>query len=351
MLLQVGVFSPLAFASAASTVRSVGRGLASLFGGRGRTTGSLLQYQPTAAQIEAAEALPPSAGYLQTLTALTQPVAQPEPLLRQPPRGSEFYTEYPEPGYFGNVSIAHLVAELLEPEPPPPEPEPEMARAIWGPPPEEEGERIPENLISTTPVFEGEHDRPREGPGPGEPLPFFALLPPHAERDEPVPPEPTSPPIVVPPPGEQPQEDTTVAFGVDLSTILLEGVRQAPAIIGALRTQTAPVMFEGGGALPQATEQQLAGTGLTIGEILRAASAACGRRITRRDVIMAAKHCGLDQASRSMCMPINHVCQIVARGMPRRRRGISAADIRRTRSTIRKVNTIRKSLAPLARRR
>lgn len=143
-------------------------------------------------------------------------------------------------------------------------------------------------------------------------------------------------------------------FGFDLSSIITEGLRQAPAIIGALsdddrRTQIAPTPGTFG-AFPQATTQSLAGTGLQIGQILRAASQACGRRITRRDVINAAKHCGLEMAAQSMCMPLNHVCQIVARGMPRRRRGISAADIRRTRSTIRKVATIRKDLSGLARK-
>ncbi len=94
----------------------------------------------------------------------------------------------------------------------------------------------------------------------------------------------------------------------------------------------------------------VAATGVgVLSEILLRAKEATGRRVTKRDIIHAAKHCGIELAAETFGISTMDVCQIVAAGAPRRRRGISAADLRRTRSTIRKVNTIRKDLKLLSR--
>lgn len=84
--------------------------------------------------------------------------------------------------------------------------------------------------------------------------------------------------------------------------------------------------------------------------VLEKAKAATGRRVTRRQLITAAKVCGMEVAAETFGLSVLEVCSVVAKGMPRRSRGISAADLRRTRSTIRKVSTIRKNLAAIARR-
>lgn len=90
--------------------------------------------------------------------------------------------------------------------------------------------------------------------------------------------------------------------------------------------------------------------------ILDAASSAAGKRITTRDVVSAAKHCGLELAASSFGVSVEDVCFVVVQGTRRRRsRGISAADLRRTRSTIRKIKNMSADLgigrSPARRRR
>lgn len=86
-----------------------------------------------------------------------------------------------------------------------------------------------------------------------------------------------------------------------------------------------------------------------LSEILFRAKESTGRRVTKREIIQAAKVCGIELAAQSFGLSEIDICRVIAAGAPRRRRGISAADMRRTRSTIRKVNTIRKDLKQLAR--
>ena len=115
----------------------------------------------------------------------------------------------------------------------------------------------------------------------------------------------------------------------------------------------------GGSIMPTALFGRLGGpiarglggiaAGVGIGAILQSASDATGRRVTRREIINAARHCGIEIAAQSFGLDVHDVCAIVAKGMPRRRRGISAADLRRTRSTLRKIQGMRKDLKPLCR--
>jgi len=91
------------------------------------------------------------------------------------------------------------------------------------------------------------------------------------------------------------------------------------------------------------------GASTLMGFILGKATSNTGQRVSRRDIYNAAKHCGLGVAAQTYGLSESEVCQIVVKGLPRRRRGISAADLRRTRSTIRKISTMRKDLRSLAR--
>lgn len=317
-------FGPVSFLSAAATVRTVGSAV-------GRVLGSGSP-RVVITNIKAAT-LEPFGGIKGLLSRVAGIGASSRERVRP-----AFFEEQAAPGFFGNVRIEDLIRGPVGAVPvPAPEVE-EVARADFVLP-----EDTPRELLE--PIFV-----PAIGEGGPEDVQSLPV-PPATPASGPA----FDDPLLVLPflfGGSQTGEPEMTGFGFDIGNILTEGIRQAPGIISALRTETAP--FPGQGqfnqlGLVQGTDISLSGSGLNISNILKLASQACGRRITRRDVIMAVKHCGIDVASQSMCMPVRHVCQIVARGMPRRRRGISAADMRRTRSTIRKVNTIRKSLKTLAR--
>lgn len=78
--------------------------------------------------------------------------------------------------------------------------------------------------------------------------------------------------------------------------------------------------------------------------ILQSARAATGGPVTRNAIIDAARVCGLETAAATFGIGMEDVCFVVVRGKTRRRRGISAADIRRTKRTIRFVKGLRKDL-------
>ncbi len=118
---------------------------------------------------------------------------------------------------------------------------------------------------------------------------------------------------------------------------------QAPAFVGTAASSLSRI--------PPGVLGMAATVGIgTISLILQRAKENTGRRVTRREIIQAAKVCGIETAAATFGLSVTDVCQVVAMGAPRRRRGISAADLRRTRSTIRKVSTIRKDLAALGRK-
>lgn len=92
------------------------------------------------------------------------------------------------------------------------------------------------------------------------------------------------------------------------------------------------------------------GNGKTpLQQILARARAATGGPVIRNKIIDAAKTCGLSTAAQTFGISVQDVCQVVVRGRTRRRRGISAADIRRTKRTIYFASKIRKDLKVLAR--
>ncbi len=75
---------------------------------------------------------------------------------------------------------------------------------------------------------------------------------------------------------------------------------------------------------------------------------------TAKKIIKAAKDCGIELAAATFGLNVLDVCFLLAQPPSRRSRGISAADMRRTRSTIRKVHTIQRQLTaikPAARRK
>lgn len=82
--------------------------------------------------------------------------------------------------------------------------------------------------------------------------------------------------------------------------------------------------------------------------ILAKARAATGGPVTRNKIIDAAKTCGLETAASTFGLDVREVCLVVVKGRTRRRRGVSAADIRRTKRTIGFASRIRKDLKKLA---
>ncbi len=75
---------------------------------------------------------------------------------------------------------------------------------------------------------------------------------------------------------------------------------------------------------------------------------------TAKKIIRSARECGIELAAATFGLNVLDVCFLIAQPPTRRSRGISAADMRRTRSTIRKVHTISRQLTalkPAARRK
>lgn len=127
-------------------------------------------------------------------------------------------------------------------------------------------------------------------------------------------------------------------FGGDSGGARAQQVALGPAIGTAGRMAT-----RGTGAL----STSFLGLGGGNGTPLSRARDATGRRVSRRQIINAARHCGLELAASTFGLSVEDVCMIVAKGMPRRSRGISSTDMRRTRSTLTKMNTMQKSLKSL----
>jgi len=147
---------------------------------------------------------------------------------------------------------------------------------------------------------------------------------------------------------------TTQVGPVTSASFAPQQQRQRPAFTA---TSIAPTPFLGGlgralgrGApiLPSFAARN-GRNGNQIQQILARARAATGGPVTRNKIIDAAKVCGLETAASTFGLSVNDVCLVVVKGRTRRRRGVSAADIRRTKRTIGFASRIRKDLKALAR--
>ena len=83
------------------------------------------------------------------------------------------------------------------------------------------------------------------------------------------------------------------------------------------------------------------GAGFVISDILQRARENSGQRVTKNKIIDSAKHCGIELTADTFGLSESDVCKVIVAGRSRRRRGISAADVRRTKRTLRFVRTIR----------
>ncbi len=68
---------------------------------------------------------------------------------------------------------------------------------------------------------------------------------------------------------------------------------------------------------------------------------------TAKKIIRSARQCGIELAAATFGLNVLDVCFLIAQPATRRARGISAADLRRTRSTLRKVANIQHDLGHL----
>jgi len=93
----------------------------------------------------------------------------------------------------------------------------------------------------------------------------------------------------------------------------------------------------------------------TVAELLAISREATGRPASSRKIRESARVCGIALTAETFGLTESQVCQIIVATGRRRARGISAADLRRTRSTLRKVHNIQHDLRalspPAARRR
>jgi len=80
---------------------------------------------------------------------------------------------------------------------------------------------------------------------------------------------------------------------------------------------------------------------LVLSDILLRARENTGQRVTKNKIIDSAKFCGIELTAETFGLSESDVCKVIVAGRSRRRRGISAADVRRTKRTLRFVRTIR----------
>ena len=86
------------------------------------------------------------------------------------------------------------------------------------------------------------------------------------------------------------------------------------------------------------------GSGGRLKSILDAASQAAGKRITSRQIVQSVRSIGIQATADALGISAEDVAFVFVARRRRRARGISAADLRRTRSTLRKVRSIERSL-------
>ena len=84
--------------------------------------------------------------------------------------------------------------------------------------------------------------------------------------------------------------------------------------------------------------------GAVISDILQRARENSGQRVTKNKIIDSARACGIELTADTFGLSESDVCKVIVAGRSRRRRGVSAADVRRTKRTLRFVRNIKKDL-------
>ena len=92
--------------------------------------------------------------------------------------------------------------------------------------------------------------------------------------------------------------------------------------------------------LPGAAVGGFAAARGAISALLKLASMKIGRRMTRASAVSLVKRIGIEAAALALGLSIVEMASIVASAPSRRSRGISASDVKRTKRTLRKINSI-----------
>ncbi len=79
---------------------------------------------------------------------------------------------------------------------------------------------------------------------------------------------------------------------------------------------------------------------MTRKQFILATARAANPGATSKKILRSARECGIELAAATFGLNVLDVCFLIAQPPTRRARGISAADLRRTRSTVRKVHNI-----------
>lgn len=124
-------------------------------------------------------------------------------------------------------------------------------------------------------------------------------------------------------------------FGPDLFDVIQLGT----GIAGLFQDQPAGVAAVNGSQAMAAAPRTI-----TPLQVVQACSRRkTGRSISKKNIKAMARVCGLDQTANTLGCPVTSICLVVA-SPTRRRTGISSADMRKTRSTIRKVKNMYMSI-------
>ncbi len=147
--------------------------------------------------------------------------------------------------------------------------------------------------------------------------------------------------------------------GTSVGPLIDVAVTAIPPIIAAVQAvRQNPAV--GGFGTPQigTGRTSVAGRGLqtmTRKQFILATARAANPGATAKKIIRSARLCGLELAAVTFGLNVLDVCFLIAQPATRRARGISAADLRRTRATVRKVHNIeadfREWCKPTVRRR
>ncbi len=118
-----------------------------------------------------------------------------------------------------------------------------------------------------------------------------------------------------------------------------------PPIISAIQQTRSPVPATGFGSPfgQQGIAMPAASNGvrtMTQKQFILATARANNPGATAKKILRSARECGIELAAATFGLNVLDVCFLIAQPPTRRARGISAADLRRTRATVRKVHNI-----------
>ncbi len=139
--------------------------------------------------------------------------------------------------------------------------------------------------------------------------------------------------------------------GVAQAGFVGPAARAGAAVLPTILPRIVDQFIERPGPVPAATAQLPFMTGtrktMTRKQFILATARANNPGATAKKIIRSARECGIELAAATFGLDVMSVCFLIAQPPTRRARGISAADLRRTRSTLRKVGNIQRDLSKL----